>query len=999
MSNDFRDLKSNTENENKENKNKKNSSLDILKDKLKNTDYKQKINELDIESKAKFALEKTKEGLEKTKEVYQAEETQIMLKKAMNMFYKLLRYYPLFKFKYNLKKRYIKEGVIDEMLGKNPKDKGQYIKDLNSKAINIKGVDVHYQKYLNFLYKNSAYLMIFIILFVSSILPYSYKLYSHSFSIMFTLYISLFITTIIQSYTAKTGKSDVDTIINYYLKKGVGLSDLREIVEKYEEIKKDFKNIYLTDKSRITNMTLDFDDKLGVVLQLDLETDKKETINTLANIDYLKPFGHAGKFYVLGNKKAYIMFDIYLSKTIYDKKFNFVEFFKDDESYFNYFKDFESLRNTRDLNMLKQELEKANLDISADIVNILQKKINKKNEDNQYVLGFSFNNNLGKNLSGDSYEITMICNLATGKLYKNIVSNLPLIERELGYDVKIRPHKNKANFYLDIKLADRKRNVNDLKQAIRETNSESINVQDLKNVLTIIDENTKKFGFHAPFKDLIVEGNDKYFNITLNFNENAEVADVLSSDNKKKIANALGVSGIRLNQDDFDTSKLILTVLLQATIDNYPVSFNQLVESAEKNQLILGMSQKGEVKANMTNDAFHALISGVTGYGKTVAAVLLIVQLLYNNQKNFKDVFVVSGAKLSDYYAMNLHESGAIVQAVGQETVRGTTLYVDDKVKALISIIRVVYLEGLRRELLFRNTGSKDMVNYNKYARKNGFEELGSILLVLDEWESLLKSFERFKVGKTKASLVILNYVNQIKAIGRSLGIVTISISQSPVVKELGDGFKKNITVEFVGNNDMYSLSGVDDSRSIFKEFTTITRVISKDTMLKKLAEKDPEKREKIEDGGPKGYMAFKSGKIRPFVEPIEIVDGYGMLKTAFIEPEEVGKHFDKKYNTMDKYWQFILADDIEDVKSDGLYQDMYGIEPKKLGDIKVAEPVETKETIEENCDLETESQDTNIEVEVAEEEVSKPLNEVTNVEEETNSNADLTEIFKDLDL
>ncbi|MCJ0593495.1 hypothetical protein MMJ50_12620, partial [Enterococcus cecorum] len=241
MSNDLRDLKSNPEN-----KSNKNSSLDILKDKLKNIDYKQKINDLDIESKAKFALEKTKEDLEKTKEFYQAEETQLMLKKAMHMIYKLLRYYPLFKFKYNLKKKYTKEGVIDEMLGKTPKEKAQYLRDLNSKTINIKGVDVHYQKYLNFLYKNSAYLMICIILFVSSIIPYSYKLSSHSFSILFTLYISLFVITIIQSYTAKTGKSDVDTIIAYYLEKGVGLSDLREIVEKYEEIRKDFRDIYLT---------------------------------------------------------------------------------------------------------------------------------------------------------------------------------------------------------------------------------------------------------------------------------------------------------------------------------------------------------------------------------------------------------------------------------------------------------------------------------------------------------------------------------------------------------------------------------------------------------------------------------------------------------------------------------------------------------------------------------------------------------------------------------
>lgn len=522
MSNDFRDLKSNTENENKENHNKKNSSLDILKDKVKNTDYKQKINDLDIESKAKFALEKTKE-------VYEAEETQIMLKKTMNMLYKLLRYYPLFKFKYNLKKKYTKEGVIDEMLGKNPKDKGQYIKDLNSKAINIKGVDVHYQKYLNFLYKNSAYLMICIILFVSSIIPHSYKLYSHSFSIMLTLYISLFVITIIQSYTTKTGKSDVDTIINYYLKKGVGLSDLREIVEKYEAIRKDFKNIYLNGKSRIINMTLDFDDKLGLILQLDLETDKKETINTLANINYLKPFYKYGDFYLVADNKAYLMFDIYLSKYIYNKTFDFVEFFKDDEAYFNYFKDYEALRNARDLNKLKQELEKANLDISADIVNILQKKINKKNEDNQYILGFFFDNNLGKNLKGDRYKISMVCTLAKNKVYKDILKNKDLIERELSYDVSLRPHKNKSYFYLDLKIADRKRTLSEIKQSVKDS---KIDVSEVKLLLEILDKKKTEIGFEIPFDNLIINGNDRFVEITADLLENKTYNLVKEKKNK-----------------------------------------------------------------------------------------------------------------------------------------------------------------------------------------------------------------------------------------------------------------------------------------------------------------------------------------------------------------------------------------------------------------------------------------------------------------------------------
>lgn len=429
MSDDFRDLKSNTENANKENHNKKDKSLDILKDKLKNTDYKQKINDLDIESKAKFALEKTKEGLEKTKEVYEAEETQIMLKKAMNMLYKLFRYYPLFLFKYKLRLKYVMSGNADFMLGMSKKEKEEIIKEFNKKNL------------LDTLYLYSPFLIILLSIFFA----YCLQNIGYGLKPLIFLNLALLIFPIFQHFRISTGRADVDTIINYYLEKGVGLSDLREIVEKYEEIRKDFRDIYLTSKSRITNMTLDFDDKLGVVLQLELENASDKTINTLANIDYLKPFENFGEFYVVANNKAYIMFDIYLSKTIYNKEFDFVELFKDNESYFNYFKDFEALRKKNRINDLQEKLENQGLDINANkLMNILDKI-----EDNKEELGFNAWDSFGKSIEGNKNYIRLNCKFLKGINISNLKKDI--IESIINEDIEITASINsKQTFTLTI---------------------------------------------------------------------------------------------------------------------------------------------------------------------------------------------------------------------------------------------------------------------------------------------------------------------------------------------------------------------------------------------------------------------------------------------------------------------------------------------------------------------------------------------------------------------
>ena len=922
MSNDFRDLKSNTENENKENKSNKNSSLDILKDKVKNTDYKQKINDLDIESKAKFALEKTKEGLEKTKEVYQAEETQIMLKKAMNMLYKLFRYYPLFLFKYKLRLKYIMSGNADFMLGMSKKEKEEIIKEFNKKNL------------LDTLYLYSP----FLIMLLSIFFAYCLQNIGYGLKPLIFLNLALLIFPIFQHFRISTGRADVDTIINYYLEKGVGLSDLREIVEKYEEIRKDFRDIYLTGKSRITDMTLDFDDKLGVVLQLELENASDKTINTLANIDYLKPFENFGEFYVVANNKAYIMFDIYLSKTIYNKEFDFVELFKDNESYFNYFKDYEALRNTRDLNKLKQELEEANLDINVDIVNTLKKKINKKNEDNQYILGFFFDNNLGKNLKGDRYKISMVCTLAKNKVYKDILKNKDLIERELSYDVSLRPHKNKSYFYLDLKIADRKRTLSDIKQSVKDS---KIDISEVKLLLEILDKKKTEIGFEIPFDNLTINGNDRFVEITADLLENKTYNLVKEKKNKDYLEVLLGYT-ISIRKTN-NKRQIVLVIYLNEKIDKLMISQTELQKYNTEDKIVLGNGIKGLVTAKWKHgEAYHMFINGGTNSGKTVTVRALISQLTHLATDPIKKIIVTSGLKVNDF--KKLKENGAFVEA-GPEK-----MY-----KALL--LMNAYIRTCEKKLDKYVLKDGNVTEFNKVAKD--YEKIESTLFIADELGTAIRDKEYGKLIDKELATLVAN--------ARAFNVYVFVLDQVPLIDSIGQS-DRLIGGRLNGFNTEKLYQNI--SPEVGAKFAKVASSPDEVTNGLFFYNHPFLKAENAENFGDTNFKELRMPYVTDFNELL---------------PKLSGAEFTKYINAVD-----------EDTTKEEAENFVELIEQSKLN---LEEEEEISEVVEENCNLETESQDTNTEVEVAEEEVTKPLNEVTNEEEETNSNADLTEIFKDLDL
>lgn len=915
MSNDFRDLKSNTENENKENHNKKDKNLDILKDKLKNTDYKQKINDLDIESKAKFALNKTKE-------VYQAEETQIMLKKAMNMLYKLFRYYPLFLFKYKLRLKYVMSGNADFMLGMSKKEKEEIIKEFNKKNL------------LDTLYLYSPFLIILLSIFFA----YCLQNIGYGLKPLIFLNLALLIFPIYQHFRISTGRADVDTIINYYLEKGVGLSDLREIVEKYEEIRKDFRDIYLTSKSRITDMTLDFDDKLGVVLQLELENASDKTINTLANIDYLKPFENFGEFYVVANNKAYIMFDIYLSKTIYNKEFDFVAIFKDNESYFNYFKDYEALRNTRDLNKLKQELEEANLDINVDIVNTLKKKINKKNEDNQYILGFSFDNNLGKNLKGDRYKISMVCALANNKVYKDIVKNKDLIERELSYDVSLRPHKNKSYFYLDLKIADRKRTLSDIKQSVKDS---KIDISEVKLLLEILDKKKTEIGFEIPFDNLTINGNDRFVEITADLLENKTYNLVKEKKNKDYLEVLLGYT-ISIRKTN-NKRQIVLVIYLNEKIDKLMISQTELQKYNTEDKIVLGNGIKGLVTAKWKHgEAYHMFINGGTNSGKTVTVRALISQLTHLATDPVKKIVVTSGLKVNDF--KKLKENGAFVEA-GPEK-----MY-----KALI--LMNAYIRTCEKKLDKYVLKDGNVTEFNKVAKDN--EKIESTLFIADELGTAIRDKEYGKLIDKELATLVAN--------ARAFNVYVFVLDQVPLIDSIGQS-DRLIGGRLNGFNTEKLYQNI--SPEVGAKFAKVASSPDEVTNGLFFYNHPFLKAENAENFGDTSFKELRMPYVTDFNEAL---------------PKLSGAEFAKYINAVD-----------EDTTKEEAENFVELIEQSKL---KPEEEEEISEVVEENYDLETESQDTNTEVEVAEEEDTKPLNEVTNAEEEINSNADLTEIFKDLDL
>lgn len=195
----------------------------------------------------------------------------------------------------------------------------------------------------------------------------------------------------------------------------------------------------------------------------------------------------------------------------------------------------------------------------------------------------------------------------------------------MSYDVSLRPHKNKSYFYLDLKIADRKRTLSEIKQSVKDS---KIDISEVKLLLEILDKKKTEIGFEIPFDNLIINGNDRFVEITADLLENKTYNLVKEKKNKDYLEVLLGYT-ISIRKTN-NKRQIILVVYLNEKIDKLMISQTELQKYNTEDKIVLGNGIKGLVTAKWKHgEAYHMFINGGTNSGKTVTVRALISQLTH----------------------------------------------------------------------------------------------------------------------------------------------------------------------------------------------------------------------------------------------------------------------------------------------------------------------------------------------------------------------------------
>ena len=190
----------------------------------------------------------------------------------------------------------------------------------------------------------------------------------------------------------------------------------------------------------------------------------------------------------------------------------------------------------------------------------------------------------------------------------------------------------------------------------------------------------------------------------------------------------------------------------------------------------------------------HLLIAGTTGSGKSVMMNLIIASLLYRYSPDELKFLMIDpkGTEMAQYQDMP-HLMGPVRLGVSK----------DEIVKAGRTLTWAVD-EMNKRYDTFREKGVKD---YKSYRERYPDEKMPYLVLVIDEWTSLLDS------AKNERDL-IATAVQQIAQKGRAAGLHEIIMMQAPRAKYIQGAIRANITagVCFTVLNKMESLQIIQTS-------------------------------------------------------------------------------------------------------------------------------------------------------------------------------------------
>jgi len=185
--------------------------------------------------------------------------------------------------------------------------------------------------------------------------------------------------------------------------------------------------------------------------------------------------------------------------------------------------------------------------------------------------------------------------------------------------------------------------------------------------------------------------------------------------------------------------------------------------AAGSTRATLGASFDGPFAIDLVTDGPHGLIAGTTGSGKSELLQTIVASLAVANRPdamNFVLVDYKGGAAFKD--AVHLPHTVGMVTDLDAHLVE----------RALTSL----GAELTRREHMLAAVGAKDIEDYAEARSRNGAEPMPRLLIVIDEFASMVRELPDFVTG-------LVNIAQR----GRSLGIHLILATQRPSGVVSGD--------------------------------------------------------------------------------------------------------------------------------------------------------------------------------------------------------------------
>jgi len=191
----------------------------------------------------------------------------------------------------------------------------------------------------------------------------------------------------------------------------------------------------------------------------------------------------------------------------------------------------------------------------------------------------------------------------------------------------------------------------------------------------------------------------------------------------------------------------------------------------------VGQDTYGKMIMMSLLDLPHLLIAGTTNSGKSVMMNLIITSMLYRESPDEVKFVMVDpkGTEMIQYKDMP-HLAGPVLLGLSKNEISRTA-----RTLSWLS-------EEINRR--FEKFGEVNTRNYKDYVRKVPDDKLPYIVLIIDEWTSLLDSAKNDRE-------TILTAVQQIAQRGRAAGIHEILVMQAPRAKYIPGAIRANITAGF----------------------------------------------------------------------------------------------------------------------------------------------------------------------------------------------------------